>query len=190
VPELTIALKSAGFDILAAGVMSPEDAPDIEAGSVDCYVQVPVDGPAPGGWATASDGALGRARAVIAHELLARFDTAAAFLPLLAPGANVVLLADDDGGDPDPAHRPAPASPEQQARRALVDVLAEAISRECGRAGVRAAVIGANRAPDEIAALAARPPQPPWWYYADVDPELGFADWRNSVLCLASAQDA
>jgi len=192
VPELTIALKSAGFDILAAGVMAPEEAPDIEAGSVDCYVQVPVEGPAPDGRATASGGALGRARAVIAHELLARFDTAAGFLPLLSPGATVVLVADgdEDGGEPGPGRRPSPADPDRQARRALVNVLAQTIRRQCGRAGVRTAVIGADRAADEIAALAARPLPPPWWYYADVDPELAFADWRNAVLCLTSAQDA
>jgi len=190
VPELTIALKSAGFDILAAGVMAPEEAPDIDAGSVDCYVQVPVEGPAPDEGATASGGALGRARAVIAHELSARFDTAAGFLPLLSPGATVVLVADDDGGEPGPDRRRSPADPDQQARRALVSVLAETIRRQCGRAGVRTVVIGAHRAADEIAALAARPSPPPWWSYADVDRELAFADWRNSVLCLASARDA
>jgi len=190
VPDIVIALKSAGFDILAAGVMSPEDAPDIEAGSVDCYVLVPVEGPAFEGSGPASpDGALRRARAVIAHELAARFDTAARFLPLLAPGATVVLVAEDTDPDPDPSA--SPAGPDRQARRALAAMLAEAIAQDCGRAGIRAAVIGEDRGPDEIAALAAqRPAQPrPWWHYAEVDPELGFADWRNSVLCLASLPD-
>jgi len=191
VPDIVIALKSAGFDILAAGVMSPEDAPDIEAGSVDCYVQMPVEGPAferseP---TSASAGrGLRRARAVIAHELAARFDNAARFLPLLAPGATVVLVAED--ADPDTA-APGSPGPDRQARRALAAMLAEAIVQDCGPAGIRAAVIGEDRGPDEIAALAAqRPVQPrPWWHYADVDPELDFADWRNSVLCLASVQD-
>jgi len=70
-------------------------------------------------------------------------------------------------------------------------VLAEAILRDRGRAGVRATVVSEDRAPEEIAALAAhRPPEPlPWWLYAGVDPELDFADWRNSVLCLASLRD-
>ena len=82
VPDIAIALKSAGFDILAAGAMSPDEAPDLEANSVDCYVQLPVDGPLPSG------GALQRTRDVIAHELLSRFDTAARFLPLLARSAS------------------------------------------------------------------------------------------------------
>jgi hypothetical protein len=193
VPDIVIALKSAGFDILAAGIMSPEDAPGIEPGSVDCFVQVPVEAPAPDG------GALRRTRAVIAHELLARFDTAARFLPLLAPGGTVVVVAED--GDIDPAAGSSPVGrasagpsslgPDRRARRALAGLLAEAIVRECDGSGIRVAVVGDDRALDEIAALAARrPPQPrPWWHYADVDPELEFADWRNSVLCLASAQD-
>ena len=34
------------------------------------------------------------------------------------------------------------------------------------------------------------PPEPlPWWLYASVDPDLDFADWRNSVLCLMSLSE-
>src|SRR5438132_13745530 len=179
VPEISIALKSAGFDILAAGAMSLEDVPDLEANSVDCYVQLPVDGPLPSG------GALRRTRDVIAHEMLARFDTAARFLPLLAPSATVVLVT----GGPDPGDFATGApDADQKAVRTLVGVLAEAILRDCGRAGVRATVVGEDRATEEIAALAShRPPEPlPWWLYAGVDPDLDFADWRASVLCLAS----
>src|SRR5439155_20178624 len=167
VPDIAIALKSAGFDILAAGAMSPDDAPDLEANSVDCYVQLPVDGPRPNG------GALRRTRDVIAGELLARFDTAARFLPLLAPSATVVLVT--EGPDPWDSEARVPDS-DHKARRALVGVLAEAILRDCGRAGVQATVVGADRAPEEIAALAGhRPSEPlPWWLYASVDPDLDF----------------
>jgi hypothetical protein len=179
VPDITIALKSAGFDILAAGAASPDDAPGIEASSVDCYVQLPQDAPRPAG------GALRRTHDVIAHEVLSRFDAAARFLPLLSPSATVVLVT--EGPDPD-SNAAGRAEPAVTAQRALIAVLAEAILRECGRAGVRATVIGDDRAPEEIAALAShRPPEPlPWWVYASVDPDLDYADWRNSVLCLAS----
>lgn len=168
VPEIAIALKSAGFDILAAGHPSPDEIPDLEANSVDCYVQLPVDGPARSG------GALHRTRDVIAHEVLARFDSATRMLPMLAPRANVLLVTDG-----------------QNAVRTIVGVLAEAILRDCGQAGIRAAVIGEDRAQEEIAALAShRLPEPlPWWLYAGVDQDLPFADWRNSVLCLASLQN-
>jgi hypothetical protein len=179
VPDITIALKSAGFDILAAGVHSPDDAPDLEEGSVDCYVQLPVDGPRSAG------GALCRTRDVIAHEVVARFDSAVRLLPLLAPRATVLLVT--DGPDPDDSPAGAP-DPDRKAHRTLIGVLAEAILQDPRRAGLRATVVGEDRAVEEIAALAVhRPPEPrPWWLYADVDPDLDFADWRASVLCLAS----
>jgi hypothetical protein len=179
VPDITIALKSAGYDILAAGITSPGDAPDIAPGSVDCYVQLPVEVPQPGG------GLLRRTRGLIAHELLARFDTAARFLPLLAPTATVMLVTEG----PDPVEHPsASADPDRKAVRTLTGVLAEAICRDGGRAGLRASVVAGDRAVQEIAALAThQPPQPrPWWLYADVDDDLAFADWRASILCLAS----
>ena len=182
VPDITIALKSAGFDILAAGAMSANDAPDLEANSVDCYVQLPIDQVRPNG------GALHRTRDVI-HGVLDRFDTAAQFLPLLAPSATVLLVTDGpDGADYDAGR----ADPDQNAVRALMGVLAEAILSDCGRAGLRTTVVGEDRAHEEIAALAShRPPDPlPWWLYASVDPELDFADWRTSILCLASLRDA
>jgi hypothetical protein len=176
VPDIAIALKSAGFDILAAGPSSAEDVPDLEANSVDCYVQLPIDGPRPSG------GMLHRTRDVIANEILTRFDTIGHFLPLLAPSATVVLVTG----------APGPSDPDLKTLRTLVGVLAEAVIRDCGRHGVRATVVGEDRAPEEIAALAShRPPEPlPWWLYASVDPDLDFADWRNSVLCLASLREA
>lgn len=182
VPNITIALKSAGFDILSAGAISPEDVPDLEANSVDCYVQLPIDPPAEGG------GALRRTRDVLAHEMVSRFDAAAQFLPLLAPTATVLLVTEDFDGLDESAGR---LDPDQKAVRTIVGVLAEAILRDCGRSGVRTAVIAGDRASHEIAALAShRPPEPlPWWLYATVDPDLDFADWRNSILCLASLRD-
>lgn len=181
VPEIAIALKSAGFDILAAGSLSAGETPDLEANSVDCYVQLPGDRPRPTG------GALHRTRDVIAHELLSRFDAAARLLPLLSPTATVLLVTEG----PDPADPPGRSDPAQQALRMLVGVMAETILRDCGRSGVRTTVVAEDRAHEEIAALAShRPPEPlPWWLYASVDPDLDFADWRASILCLASLRD-
>ena len=178
VPDIAIALKSAGFDILAAGAMSADDPVDLEESSVDCYVQLPGDAPWPAGRA------VDRTRAMLAHEM-SRFDTVTRFLPLLAPGATVLLVTDDsDHG----AANPGSAEPGRTALHTIAGVLAEAIVRDCGRRRIRATVVGGDQTPDEIAAVAShRPPEPlPWWLYADVDPDLGFADWRNSVLCLGS----
>jgi hypothetical protein len=179
VPEIAIALKSAGFDILAAGPVSADDTPRLEANSVDCYVQLPSNGSPSGG------GALRRTRDAIAHELLNRFDTTARLLPLLAPTATVVLVTDGPGPEDSTAGE---ADPERDALRSLVGVLAQAIQSECGRAGIQASVVGDDRSPEEIAVLAGqRPKEPlPWWLYADLDPDLGFTDWRDSVLCRAS----
>lgn len=182
VSDIAIALKTAGFDILSAGAISPEDVPDLEASSVDCYVQMPMDPPVSGG------GALRRARDVIAHEMVSRFDAAAQLLPLLSPTATVLLVTEGSDVVEESAGR---VGPDQKAVRTIVGVLAEAILRDCGRSGVRTSVVAEDRAPYEIAALAShRPPEPlPWWLYASVDPELDFADWRNSILCLASLRD-
>ena len=181
VPDVTIALKAAGFDILAAGSVSADDVFDLEANSVDCYVQLP------DGQSHAAGGALRRTRDMIASELRSRFDPAANLLPQLAPQATVVLVTDG----PEPADGTAMAGFDQQVLRTLVGVLAESIVRDCGRAGVRARVVGGDRTPEEIAALAChRPPEPlAWWLYAGIDPELHFADWRTQVLCLASQGD-
>ena len=92
VPDIAIALKSAGFDILTAGTMSADEA--------------------------------------------------ARFLPLLAPDTAVLLLTEDAGRRADAGGSAEPRPPE--------------------------------------------PSSPPWWRYADIDPDLGFADWRNSVFCLGS----
>jgi hypothetical protein len=183
VPDIAIALKSVGFDILAAGSIPAGETLDLEANSVDCYVQLPADLPRSAG------GALRRTHDVIAHELLSRFDATARLLPLLAPSATVVLVT--EGAEPQAASSGAP-DPDQKALRTLVGWLAEAIVRDCGQAGVRTTVVGEDRLPHEIAALAGRrPPEPrPWWLYASVDSDLDFADWRASILCLASQHDA
>src|SRR5437588_2676981 len=120
ISDIAIALKSAGFDILAAG-LAPDEAPDLDANSVDCWVQLPVDGPLPRG------GALRRTREFIAHEMLTRFDAAARFLPLLAPGGTVVLVT--EGAHPENSGAGLP-DPDQPAPRTLVGVLAEAIVRD------------------------------------------------------------
>lgn len=174
VPEIAIALKSQGFDILAAGGGALENG-DLEPRSIDCYVQLP--GKVPEG----NGSALSRTRAVIAGEMLARFDVAALMAPLLAPSATVVLVADGgENGGTDSA----------TVVRTLVGLLAEAILRD-SPVGVQATVVDDHQTATEIAALARGRTQSgptPWWLYSEIDSDLDFADWRNSMFCLSSAR--
>jgi hypothetical protein len=155
VPHVAIALKSEGFDIVAAGEETP-----LVPGSLDCYVQLPGAVPA------FDQPALSRARSLVADDLLARVDVAARLAPFLAPHAVVVLVG-------------------EESLRWPLEMLAEAIAAETS--GVRTRVVGGSRPPSEIAALA-RPdgPRRSWRSYLDEAPELGFADWRDEVLCLTS----
>lgn len=136
-----------------------EEAP-LAPGSVDCYVQLPGDVP------PSDQPALSRARSVVADDLLARVDVATRLAPYLAPNAVVLLVGEEP-------------------LRWLLEMLAEAIVAEAN--GVQAKVVGGFRPPAEIAALA-RPNghHRSWRSYLDEDPDLGFADWRDEVLCLTS----
>ena len=141
-------------------VSAGEEAP-LAPGSIDCYVQLP------GGVPVSGEPSLRRARSVVADELLGRVDVATHLAPYLAPHAVVLLVGE------------APL-------RWLLEMLAEAIVRETD--GVQAKVVDGSRLPSDIAALAHRNGhRRSWRSYLDEDPELGFADWRDEVLCLTSA---
>ena len=60
--------------------------------------------------------------------------------------------------------------------------------RDSDPGGLPTIVVGDDPAPDEMATLAggSRPEPVAWWSYAEIDGELGFANWRDSILCLAS----
>ena len=124
---MAIALKSAGFDLLAAET-NPADVPD---GRIDCYVQLPPE-PVPAG----GDGA----SSVDAQGLVARFDAVARLAPRLAPEASVVLVA--------------AATNRKAASTGLVRLLIEAVLADHDRDGVRTAVIHSGHLPEEIAAFA------------------------------------
>ena len=180
VPDIAIALKSQGFDILSAGSEPLVGPSGLAPGSVDCYIQLPGE---PGPF---DDSPLGRARAAITDELLARFDAAARLAPLLAPQATVLLVTDGQV-----AEEPNPPRSDAQALRALMGVLAEAILADLGVDGVRATVVEEGRPPDEIAVLARGRGTPPvdWSSYVDMEPDLPYAEWRDELMCLRSITD-
>ena len=133
VGDMALALKRAGFEILAA----QPDVSQIPAGlgEVDCYVQLP-NGAPPAGDQAATGG-----HAVVAQAMLVRFDTAAQVAPMLARQATVVLVADPPNGVPAPDTR-------------LVRLLIEAVIADHGGDDVRVAVIDGTRSPEEIAGVA------------------------------------
>jgi hypothetical protein len=174
VPEVTVALKSEGFDIVSSGTPSAvaEAAVGVPTGTVDCYVQLPSGLPA-------ENGNLGQARAVVAETVLARFDTAAQLAPLLAPSASVVLVASDldrvNG----------PVGSRRHALRALLGVLADALRLDHSARRVR--VVVDERSPAEIAAIARG--SEPATSYPELSADLSFADWRTEMLMLEKAPD-
>ena len=162
---ISVALKSAGFDVVVA---APDAGPITgDAGSVDCFVQVP-DEPPPRG-----DDALQWAREVVRQTLLERFDLIAHIAPLLAPRGKVVLVANEAE----------PRAPGVDAK--LLRVLIMGILADHGHDGVRVAVVDGFRSPDEIARFISTEARS-WREYADMAPHLGFADWRNEVFCAKS----
>ncbi|MGH9004917.1 MAG: hypothetical protein ACRDYV_17480 [Acidimicrobiia bacterium] len=142
-------------------IVSPGENAPLALRSLDCYVQLPVGIP------SADQPALSRARSVVTDDLLARVDVTAHLAPYLAPHAVVLLVGEEP-------------------LRWLLEMLAEAIVSEAG--GIQAKVVGESRLPSEIAALA-RPNghHRSWRSYLDEDPDLGFADWRDEVLCLTTS---
>lgn len=169
------ALAEAGF------VVIPVDDPDrlaaecekLGQGSIDAYVQLPVDVP-PG-----EGPVVERVRQFLTSGLLRRFEAVAAVLPCLNPGAVVVLAAGQRPGfegAPDDRH----------ARLELLRVLARAILAEHRERDVRAVIMGAQRSPADIARAALRRTAPTAEAagYAAADPELTYDDWAREVLAL------
>jgi len=165
--DVSIALKSAGFDVVTAAA----DACPVpgEVGSVDCYVQLPCELPPQG-----SD-ALDWARDVVGQTLLARFDLSAQVAPMLLPQAKVLLVT----------NRTAPRAPSADA--GMLRVLTMAILADHDRDGVRVAVLEDFR-PAEIVRFA-NSAAPTWSEYADMAPDDGYADWRNEITCEQSSHD-
>jgi hypothetical protein len=64
-----------------------------------------------------------------------------------------------------------------------------AILADHHRDGVRVDVVEDVRSPAEIVRFA-NSEAPSWSEYADMAPDLGFADWRNEITCVESSHRA
>ncbi len=154
-------------------------------GSLDCYVQLPVD-VAPRG-----SGVIERVRNFLEDGLLARFAAVGTVLPALSRDGRVVLVAGSTLVDVSPPD-------DQGARLALLDVLADAVraDRAGSRLGVQ--VLPSGALADEVAAAAlertatgaradrAEPPS----HAAEGASQDGesYDDWRVEVLGRISSE--
>ena len=158
--ELAIALKAVGVDVLAA----PDELGPITPGSVDCYIQLP-DAVSPRG-----EDPVGWARAVLTGATMARFDAAARVGHLLGDRSRLLLVSESlADGVPLPD-------------LALLRTLVEAAIDRPGRR-VRVEVVDGPRLAADCAAFV-RTGYPDWSQYAELEPDLAYADWRNEVMAL------
>jgi hypothetical protein len=164
---VAIALKSEGFDILAAEWEADAIGAGIQARSVDWYVQFP---PA----VSAGSGTpLQRAATILAEEMVARCDAMTKVGPLLAPEAAVMLVVGDHFKEPSGCG---------SSLRDFVEIFAEAIRGD--RRDVRVLIADESSGAAAIASAARRHVTPPtqWRAALDIEPEMGFTDWRDEVL--------
>jgi len=179
VEEVAAALEQAGFRVTK--VPEPASLADACAGidpkSLNCYVQLPketkVDAPS----------LIGRVRQFLAEGLLARFEAAAAVVPLMAKDGCVVLVA---------GNLPGAATPDDRhARIDLLRVLARAVLAECEGSDVRAVVVGNDRSPADIAEIALHRGDESAKLAAEVAAlpgDLNYADWQREFLSLTTEE--
>jgi hypothetical protein len=177
------ALRQAGVEVVVTEDVQrvAEAVAGLEPGSVDTYVQLPIS------LASRGDTVVARVRQFLSEGLLARFQAVEAVLPVLAPGAHVLLVPGTtplDAGDlPD----------DRRARLALLEVLAHAVRADgsASRVRVRVHTVSSGRGADELAAVALGRGGTEPAAVADLqarEPEMSYEDWRTEVLGLATVE--
>lgn len=175
------ALRQAGAEVVVTDDVQrvAEVVAGLEPGSVDAYLQLPVS------LASRGDTVVARVRQFLSEGLLARFEAVEAVLPVLAPGARVLLVSGTtplDAGDlPD----------DRRARLALLEVLAHAVRADGSASRVRVHTLSSGRGADELAAVALGQGRPEPAAVADLqarESEMSYEDWRTEVLGLATVE--
>ena len=170
------ALRRSGFEPLCAdsAMNLVQVCASVPPKSLDCYVQFPDDH-------VTRTTAVAEASAMVNDRGMARYQAVTTVGPLLAEGATVVLVIGERASDQD-------RSPELVcAVNGLTRVLARAVREDYDSIGVRVALVEDGHSPTKIASIAARgdeDPAPGLASYIDVEPALGFAEWRVEVLSL------
>jgi hypothetical protein len=171
--RLSELLKDAGADPL---IITDLAALPGEAGidALDFYIQLPVTIHPDG------DTAVARVGSFLSAGLLARFSAVDRVLPVLAPGATVVLVS---GNTPDELSLP----DDQQSRLALLHLLAHATRAELATRHVEVKVVSSQRSDQEIVHYALGGNSDT---HTERDPQqrasaaTAYQDWRTEVMGL------
>jgi hypothetical protein len=119
---------------------------------------------------------------MVADSGLARYAAVTTVVPLLSDGATVVLVMEERGAD---ERRLDLAG----AGNDLTRLLARALRDDHPDAEMKIALVEDRQSPSDIAAIARLRGKPlrAASSFVDVEPGLGFADWRCQVLSLMEA---
>ena len=180
VAAVSAALRIAGAEVIAVddfGALGAAVA-GIAPGSLDCYVQLPVHVPARG------NAVIERVRNFLEDGLLARFSAASTIMPALSDDGRVILVG---GNTPVEASAP----DDQNARLALLDVLAHAIQAEGPAARIRIRRLPHSESAEQIATVALGGEPTREEALADLrasEPKMSLDDLRIEVMGLVNGQ--
>lgn len=192
--DVAAALRCGGFESLCADTAAEltEVCTSIPPKSLDCYVQLPDDH-------TVRTTALTAAPAVVADGRLGRYEAIATVAPLLTEAATVVLVIGDRAVDePPPELADAVdgltrflASTRRHDHPATVILVALAYDRHwpseiasIARSGHGRSAPGPGGSPVSSGDASRGVLPDGVSSYADLEPDLGFAEWRLEVLGL------
>lgn len=173
VKRLSQLLRDAGADPVI--ITDPAALPgDSASDGLDFYIQLPVTIHPDG------DTAVARVGSFLSSGLLARFSAVDRVLPVLAPGATVVLVS---GNTPDEMSLP----DDQHSRLALLHLLAHAARAELAAKHVEVRVVSSQRTDEEIVQCALggdRDSHPPRDSQERASAATAYQDWRTEVMGL------
>lgn len=180
VAAVSAALRDAGAEVMAVDDLGELDktVAGVAPGSVDCYVQLPVR-VVPRGSAV-----IERVRNFLEDGLLARFAATSTILAALSDDGRVVLVGGNTPGE-------AAAPDDQNARLALLDVLAHAIRADRSETRIRVRVLPHDDSAADIATVALRGEPTREQTMAQLrarEPEMRFEDWRVEVMGLITGE--
>ena len=177
---VSAALKDAGAEVTAVDDLRSLEAvlEGITPGSLDCYVQLPVQVAARG------KTVIERVRNFLEDGLISRFTASSTILPAMSDGGRVVLV----GGNT-PVEATAPD--DQSARLALLDVLAHAIQADGATTRIRIRRLPNTESAEQIAAVALGREPTREEALADLqarEPKMSFDDLRIEVMGLVNGE--